>query len=103
MGSKSGKEKSDEVPEEVSSSENSSTVPVTIRWLMSQPEFAAGVADARAGRPPKFEQWEGNGQWSYERGRAWALLVPRTIALTRSGKVTPEAIAWFRRVGKHIL
>jgi hypothetical protein len=38
-----------------------------------------------------------------ERGRAWAALTPRNIALKRGGKVTGEAIRWFDRVDQYIL
>jgi hypothetical protein len=84
---------------------NAPTVPATIEWIMSQPEFALGVSDARAGRPQhrKYEQWDTDGQWNYERGRAWATLAPRNMALKHAGKVTAQAIAWFGRVNRDIL
>jgi hypothetical protein len=89
----------------MSSSENSSTVPCTIEWIMSQPQFALGVADARAGRPhhPEFEKWDTNGQWNYERGRHWATLVPRTVALKRAGRLSAEAVRWFEQIDRDIL
>ena len=39
---------------------------------MSQPTFALGVADVRAGRRTRayYERWDVDAQWNYERGRA---------------------------------
>ncbi len=73
---------------------------VTTEWIMSQPEFEMGVLDARANRPVcrSYERWDIDPQWNYERGRAWATLVPRKVALKRNGKVTREAAQWFERL-----
>ena len=70
------------------------TAPTTIAEIMNAPEFALGVADARAGRPmhQAFDAWDGNRQWNYERGRQWARLAPGSVMLKRNGKVTPQAI-----------
>jgi len=86
-------------------SENSLTSPTTIEEVMADPKFGLGVADARAGRGhhPAFDRWTGNEQWNYERGRHWATLTPRTVALKLSGKVTAEAVQWFRHAGRDIL
>ena len=48
------------------------TQPVSARWIMSQPTFALGAADARAGRGihGDYDLWDISGQWNYERGRA---------------------------------
>jgi hypothetical protein len=80
------------------------TVPITIDQIMAAPEFAIGVADARAGRAyhSNYEAWHGNRQWNYERGRQWARLVPRTVVLKRTGEITREAAAWAGRVFKDI-
>jgi hypothetical protein len=81
------------------------THPVTILSVMQDPKFGLGVADVRTGRGyhPGYETWDGNEQWNYERGRQWATLAPRDLALKKGGKVTAEAIAWFRRVDQYIL
>ena len=74
------------------------TQPVTIREIMSDPKFACGVTDVRAGRgyAIDYEEWEAtNDQWSYERGRFWGRLVPRSVVLKRDGQVTAEAIDWY--------
>jgi hypothetical protein len=74
------------------------TVGCTVEWIMSRPEFALGVADARAGRPIRkaHDTWADiNAQWNYSRGRQWAVLAPRNVPLKRNGKVTDEAIRWF--------
>ena len=73
---------------------------VTIISVMSTPKFALGVADVRAGRPirPDYETWDVDPQWDYERGRQWASVAPRTVALKNSkGRITPEALRWFVR------
>jgi hypothetical protein len=78
---------------------------VTILEIMSDPKFALGVADARAGRgfPADYDRWS-SGAWSYERGRAWALLTPRSVALkAKNGEVAAEALLWFRRLDEDIL
>ena len=81
------------------------TRPVSARWIMSQPAFALGAADARAGRGTHrdYDLWDTNGQWSYERGRAWATLTPRHVQLRRAGKITAEALAWFKSFGEDII
>ena len=47
--------------------------PVSARWIMSQPSFELGVADVRAGRGihRDYDLWDTDGQWNYERGRAF--------------------------------
>jgi hypothetical protein len=69
----------------------------TVFDVMAQAAFALGVADARAGKPfrPDYETWKGGKQWSYERGRQWAQLAPRTVVLKRGGRITSEAVHWF--------
>ena len=71
---------------------------------MSQPEFALGVSDARAGLPhhPAFEKWDTDGQWNYERGRQWATLTPRDVPVKVNGKVNPEALKWLKSYGDAI-
>ena len=66
---------------------------------MSQPTFALGVADVRAGRPVHrdYDLWDTNGQWNYERGRMWATLAPRDVPLKRKGRINPDAVMWFAR------
>jgi hypothetical protein len=75
------------------------TVPTTIRAIMSAPEFALGVADARAGRPyrPGYESWDAGRQEDYERGRQWARVAPRSVTLKERGRVTAAAMRWYTR------
>jgi hypothetical protein len=40
--------------------------------------FALGVADLRAGAPPRFDQLQDQ-YWAYERGRQFAVLAPVTL------------------------
>jgi hypothetical protein len=72
------------------------TRPVTWKEIMQAPVFALGVADARAALPfrQEYDRWSGSQQWNYERGRAWAALVPRHIAVRlRNGKLNRNALA----------
>jgi hypothetical protein len=81
------------------------TTPVSIRWVMSDRAFERGVRDARAGRPFPigFDTWTLNTCWNYERGRAWARCVPASVELKRNGRVTDEAVRWFKRFDQNIL
>jgi hypothetical protein len=78
------------------------TVGATIEDVMRDPVFALGVADARAGLP--FRNAYDHAQWHYERGRAWALLAPRHVRVRRAdGKLSADAIRWFRHMEEFIL
>jgi hypothetical protein len=78
--------------------EQEPTQPTSIHWIMSQPTFTLGAADARAGRRyhADYDLWNINGQWNYERGRQWASLAPRNVPLKRNGRVTREALKYFK-------
>jgi len=68
---------------------------VTVEKIMSAPEFALGVADYRAGRPPREStRWNGNQSWDYERGRAWAAVAPRSVQVKINGRLNPRALDW---------
>jgi hypothetical protein len=51
---------------------------VSAASIVRHPHFAIGVADLRAGVPPRFDEM-GDEYWSYERGRLWAVLAPRAL------------------------
>ena len=70
---------------------------VTFEWIMSQPTFLLGVADARVGRRyhRDYDLWDTSGQWSYERGRQWAALAPRDVPLKRNGRLNPAALQYW--------
>ena len=89
------KDKGDQVP----------TRPISAHRIMSHPTFALGAADARAGRGTHrdYELWDTNGQWNYERGRAWATLTPRHVQLRCAGKISSEALMWFKSCGDDII
>jgi hypothetical protein len=72
------------------------TVSVTVEKVMVSPYFELGATDRRAGRgyPDKYETWDGNDQWSYERGRMWAVLAPRSVKLRLGGKLNPQAFMY---------
>jgi hypothetical protein len=76
------------------------TVPATIREIMADPAFGRGVADVRAGRgyPRDFDAWgHTNSAWSYERGRQWATIAPRSVPLRTNGSITAAAVRWYGR------
>jgi hypothetical protein len=80
----------------VTARKQTSTIPTTIEAIMGSPYFGLGAADQRAGRgfPADYEVWRGNNQWSYERGRAWAVLAPRSVKLRLDdGRLNPRAVA----------
>jgi hypothetical protein len=83
---------------------NRATIPTTVIAIMMCPKFGLGAMDVRAGRGrhPSYESWPVNEQWNYERGRAWATVAPASVALKQAGKVTTEAIRWYR-AGQYIL
>jgi hypothetical protein len=58
---------------------------------MSSSAFALGVHDVRAGLPLRDIHSQFVSQWAYERGRAWAVVAPRTMPLFVNGKLNPEA------------
>jgi hypothetical protein len=74
------------------------TVRISVREIMTQPAFALGAADARAGRSyhANYDRWDINRQWDYERGRMWGATAPRNLALTSNGKITTAAVRHFR-------
>jgi hypothetical protein len=77
------------------------TCSVSAARIMSSREFAQGVADVRAGRPPQFDKgdWE---QWQYERGRLFAALAPRSVPLKINGRLNSSALALFEHAGELI-
>jgi hypothetical protein len=85
--------------------EQEPTQPVSLRTIMRNPRFAAGVGDARAELPFRadYDKWGVNDQWDYERGRMWALMTPRHVPLKRKGKLNEKAVFWFKRVGRAII
>jgi hypothetical protein len=75
---------------------------VTIIEIMSDPEFQQGVDDVRAGRdfPADYDAWKGrkgHHSWSYERGRQWAMIAPRSVVLKVNGRVTQRAQRWYTK------
>ena len=68
---------------------------------MRCPDFARGVADARAGKAPAFDAPypHTNNAWAYERGRQWASIAPLgDVPLRVNGKLNPAAKKYFRGV-----
>lgn len=55
------------------------TQTITLRTILRSADFRAGVADARAGRPARFDEFSG---WLYEWGRQFAFTAPMRMPLT---------------------
>jgi hypothetical protein len=86
--------------DKMKSVEQVTTVPVTIESIMCSPYFALGAADQRAGRGYRgdYATWCTNDQWNYERGRTWAVLTPRSVALRCNGKLNRAAVRWYEDI-----
>jgi hypothetical protein len=69
------------------------TVQVTVNAIMRSAAFRRGVAEARAGQPPRYDQ---ENDWEYERGQ-WAIVAPLTMPLMIGNKLNPNAIHTFYR------
>jgi hypothetical protein len=54
------------------------TVRCSAAVIVGSPYFAIGVADLRAGAPPRFDEMQDE-FWGYERGRQWAVFAPITM------------------------
>jgi hypothetical protein len=68
---------------------------VSVASIMRSPAFLRGVEEYRARKRPDFDQ-ENN--WQYERGRQWAAIAPRDLAITTpSGRLNRKALAIFER------
>jgi len=70
----------------------------TTQAIMRRPEFALGVDSIRNGEAPDFDYPDA--YWSYERGRLWARVAPRSLPLRINGKLNPKAIALFDAASK---
>jgi hypothetical protein len=97
------------------------TVGVSIEKIVISTDFRQGVADARAGRPPRYdgnfelmpvEKSSSSGdptafinrQWNYERGRLFGTVAPKNLHIIspRTKQLNPKAVrfyAWFRLRG----
>jgi hypothetical protein len=64
-------------------------VPITLIAILRDPEFRAGVEDARAGRPARFDAFH---DYGYEHGRQFAFVAPMTLTLCTKGRVNPQAL-----------
>jgi hypothetical protein len=69
-------------------------------YFLESRDFARGVEDVRAGRPPRFDEyaWDQGGtpatdrQWAYEKGRQFAIIAPKTMPLRTNGKLNLDAL-----------
>lgn len=67
----------------------SETHGASLQQIMGAKEFAAGVSDARAGKPAAFDAHD---NFEYERGRQWAMLAPMSMPLRIRGRLNFEAL-----------
>lgn len=68
-----------------------STRLVSDESIMRSKAFGEGVADVRRGRAPRFDVDD----WSYERGRQWAVVAPMCMPVKSGRLVNPEALLIF--------
>ena len=52
------------------------SVDVSVLKIMSSREFRVGIAEARAGKPPRFDVED---DWNYERGRQFGIIAPANM------------------------
>jgi hypothetical protein len=69
----------------------------TIASVMASAAFRRGVDDVRRQRPPRFDAEESDGLDSYERGRLFAAIAPRTMPVLKNGRLHPPAVAICRK------
>jgi hypothetical protein len=62
---------------------------ISVRAIMTSPEFELGFEDVRNGVP--FD-WR-NVAWDYERGRLFARIAPLNMLLWIRGQLNPKAVA----------
>jgi hypothetical protein len=71
------------------------TVSVRPETIMRRAAFREGFEDARAGRRPRFDFFQDDDEWSYERGRLFARIAPETMPLLIDGKLNRKAVKLF--------
>ena len=88
------------VASEISDRDQVETEHVGASYFLESRDFARGVEDVRAGRPPRFDEyaWDQGGmpatdrQWAYEKGRQFATIAPRSMPLRINGKLNLDAL-----------
>lgn len=70
-------------------------VDLTIPTIMRRAKFKAGVEDVRGGMPGRFDKFADDPFWAYERGRQFATVAPRSMAIKIGGKLNPKAVALY--------
>ena len=71
------------------------TSPTSAKRVMSHADFRVGFADARAGRPPRFDDYAQ--RWEYERGRQFGIVAPPGLKIISGDKLNPEALREYRK------
>jgi hypothetical protein len=94
------KARASKVAFEISDRDQVETEHVGASYFLESRDFARGVEDVRAGRPPRFDEyaWDQGGmpatdrQWAYEKGRQFATIAPRSMPLRINGKLNLDAL-----------
>jgi hypothetical protein len=79
--------------------------PLMVELVMISPAFRRGVAEARAGKPPRFDieamDKEASYGWYYEKGRQFGIAAPRNlpIILPKRRQLNPKAVALYWQLG----
>jgi hypothetical protein len=68
---------------------------VSISRFMRSAEFRRGVAEVRTGQPPDFDRED---SLSYEVGRQFGVVAPRTMPIFLNGKLNPKAAELYRTI-----
>jgi hypothetical protein len=78
------------------------TCPASVYRIMSSSAFAQGVSDIRNGRPARFDEFDDDDLWAYERGRQWASIAPKSMPVRIGRKLNLEAVKLFGLAGEDI-
>jgi hypothetical protein len=83
--------------------QNLPTVSILVEEALVHPAFRRGVAEARAGLPPRFDEEARDREncWLYERGRQFAAAAPRDLKIItpRTRALNPRAVSIYWKLG----
>jgi hypothetical protein len=68
---------------------------VPVIMIMCSAAFSDGVEDVRAGRPPRYDDYDDDNLFAYERGRHWAVLAPPDLPLFNGSRINKKALKIF--------
>lgn len=70
------------------------TQTISLHEILCSAGLQAGVADTRAGRPARFDEFPG---WLYEWGRQLGFVLPISLPLMNGGRPNPDALDYLAR------